>query len=110
MGEGRLRGHRRPFWRGWRREAGRKIFQEVASRLSCRWRPVLVDDSIINVKGAVEAGMIGVYYQQFDRMIVEVQNIFELEVSSRCAFSSGDPRAPGFADGVLPIRSGVVFR
>ena len=40
---------------------------------------VLVDDSIINVKGAVEAGMIGVYYQQFDRMIVEVQNIFELE-------------------------------
>ena len=29
--------------------------------------------------GIVNAGMIGVYYQQFDRMIVEVQNIFELE-------------------------------
>ena len=57
-----------------------KIFQEVASRLELPVNDlVLVDDSIINVKGAVEAGMIGVYYQQFDRMIVEVQNIFELE-------------------------------
>ena len=57
-----------------------KIFQEVASRLELPVNDlVLVDDSIINVKGAVEVGMIGVYYQQFDRMIVEVQNIFELE-------------------------------
>lgn len=57
-----------------------RIFQEVAKRLDLPVNDlVLVDDSIINVKGSVEAGMVGVYYQQFDRMIVEVQNLFEIE-------------------------------
>lgn len=56
------------------------IFKIAAERLELPVNDlVMVDDSIVNVKGAVEAGMIVVYYQQFDRMIVEVQNIFDLE-------------------------------
>lgn len=40
---------------------------------------VLVDDSILNVRAAVEAGLVGVYYQQFDRAIVEIQGLFGIE-------------------------------
>lgn len=40
---------------------------------------VLIDDSILNVREAVEAGLVGVYYQQFDRAIVEIQNLFDIE-------------------------------
>ncbi|AHI03704.1 HAD family hydrolase [Corynebacterium falsenii DSM 44353] len=40
---------------------------------------VLVDDSIVNVRGAVDAGLIGVYYQQFDRAVVEITGLFGLE-------------------------------
>ncbi|MGP6175182.1 HAD-IA family hydrolase [Corynebacterium sp. A21] len=40
---------------------------------------VLIDDSILNVRAAVEAGLVGVYYQQFDRAIVEIQNLFDIE-------------------------------
>lgn len=40
---------------------------------------VLVDDSIENVKGAVESGMVGVLYQQFDRTVVQVTGLFGLD-------------------------------
>ena len=38
-----------------------------------------MDDSILNIKGAVECGLIGVYYQQFDRAIVEITGLLGLE-------------------------------
>ena len=40
---------------------------------------VMVDDSIINVRGAVDAGLIGCYYPQFDRTVVEVCCLFGLK-------------------------------
>ncbi len=40
---------------------------------------VLVDDSILNVRGAVEAGLVGVLYQVFDRAVIEVCSIFDIE-------------------------------
>ncbi|MGZ7495997.1 HAD-IA family hydrolase [Corynebacterium sp. ZY180755] len=40
---------------------------------------VMVDDSILNVRGAVESGLVGVYYQQFDRAVVEIQGLFGIE-------------------------------
>lgn len=40
---------------------------------------VLVDDSILNVRAAVEAGLVGVYYQQFDRAVVEIAGLFNIE-------------------------------
>lgn len=40
---------------------------------------VLVDDSILNVRAAVEAGLVGVFYQQFDRAVVEIAGLFGLE-------------------------------
>lgn len=40
---------------------------------------VLVDDSILNVRSAVEAGLVGVYYQQFDRAVVEITGLFDIE-------------------------------
>ena len=40
---------------------------------------VLVDDSILNIRGAVDAGMIGIFYQQFDRAIVEITGVLGLE-------------------------------
>ncbi|MDY6048994.1 MAG: HAD family hydrolase [Corynebacterium sp.] len=55
-------------------------FQEVADALGCPLSDcVLVDDSIVNVHAAVQAGMIGVYYQQFDRAIVELSGLLGLE-------------------------------
>ena len=38
-----------------------------------------MDDSIENVKGAVESGMVGVLYQQFDRTVVQVTGLFGLD-------------------------------
>jgi len=40
---------------------------------------VLVDDSILNIRGAVEAGMVGVFYQQFDRAVVEITGLFDID-------------------------------
>ena len=55
-------------------------FQEVADALGVTVREcVLVDDSIVNIHAAVELGMIGVYYQQFDRAIVEITGLLGLE-------------------------------
>ncbi|MBN9644465.1 HAD family hydrolase [Corynebacterium mendelii] len=40
---------------------------------------VLVDDSILNVRAAVDNGLVGVYYQQFDRAVVEITGLFNIE-------------------------------
>ncbi|ALC05221.1 hypothetical protein CDES_03845 [Corynebacterium deserti GIMN1.010] len=55
-------------------------FQAAAEAIDLPMRDcVLVDDSILNVRGAVEAGLVGVYYQQFDRAVVEIVGLFGLE-------------------------------
>ena len=40
---------------------------------------VMVDDSILNVRAAVEAGMVGFLYTSFDRVSVEIQAVFDIE-------------------------------
>lgn len=58
----------------------REIFRITAEKMDldiCDL--VLVDDSILNVCGAVESGLIGVYYQQFDRAVIEIQGLFDIE-------------------------------
>ncbi|MDO4928913.1 MAG: HAD-IA family hydrolase [Corynebacterium sp.] len=40
---------------------------------------VMVDDSILNVRAAVEAGLVGVYFQQFDRSVVEITRLFGID-------------------------------
>ena len=40
---------------------------------------VLIDDSIVNVRAAVEAGLVGVLYQSFDRAVVEIVGLFDIE-------------------------------
>ncbi len=40
---------------------------------------VMVDDSIVNVRAAVENGMVGMLYTVFDRTSVEVQAVFDIE-------------------------------
>lgn len=57
-----------------------EAFQAAADAIDLPMRDcVLVDDSILNVRGAVEAGLVGVYYQQFDRAVVEIVGLFGLE-------------------------------
>lgn len=40
---------------------------------------VMVDDNILNVRGAVEAGLIGILHTSFDRTVVEIQSLFDIE-------------------------------
>lgn len=55
-------------------------FQAAADAIDLPMRDcVLVDDSILNIRAAVEAGLVGVYYQQFDRAVVEITGLFGLE-------------------------------
>lgn len=55
-------------------------FEAAADALDLPMRDcVLVDDSILNVRAAVEAGLVGVYYQQFDRAVVEITGMFGLD-------------------------------
>lgn len=57
-----------------------EVFTITADRLEVDVKDcILVDDSILNIKGAVESGLIGVYYQQFDRAIVEISGLLGLE-------------------------------
>ncbi|MGV0384830.1 HAD family hydrolase [Corynebacterium sp. 22_2729] len=57
-----------------------EIFRITAERLELPKEDlVLVDDNILNIRGAVGAGLIGIYYQQFDRAVVEITGVFELE-------------------------------
>lgn len=58
----------------------KEAFQAAADALDLPINDcVLVDDSIVNVRGAVEAGMVGVYYQQFDRAVVEITGLFDID-------------------------------
>lgn len=55
-------------------------FEAAANALELPMRDcVMVDDSILNVRAAVEAGLVGVYYQQFDRAVVEITGLFGIE-------------------------------
>lgn len=57
-----------------------EIFRITADRLDLPQQDlVLVDDNILNIRGAVDVGLIGIYYQQFDRAVVEITGVFELE-------------------------------
>ncbi|KXB50702.1 HAD-IA family hydrolase [Corynebacterium sp. MC-04] len=57
-----------------------EVFQAAADAIELPLNDcVLVDDSIENVKGAVESGMVGVLYQQFDRTVVQVTGLFGLD-------------------------------
>ncbi|MBV7294823.1 HAD-IA family hydrolase [Corynebacterium sp. TAE3-ERU12] len=57
-----------------------EIFDITAERLGLPvYDCVLVDDSIVNIHGAVEHGLVGVFFQQFDRALVEITGLFELE-------------------------------
>lgn len=40
---------------------------------------VLIDDNILNVRAAVENGMIGILHTSFDRTVVEIQSLFGIE-------------------------------
>ncbi|WP_080796190.1 HAD family hydrolase [Corynebacterium pacaense] len=57
-----------------------EAFQAAADAIELPMRDcVLVDDSILNIRAAVESGLVGVYYQQFDRAVVEITGLFGLE-------------------------------
>jgi len=56
-----------------------QAFLGAAERLGLQAREcVLVDDAIQNIHGAVQVGMIGVFYQVFDRAAVEIRGLFGL--------------------------------
>lgn len=57
-----------------------EAFLEAARRLELEPREcVLVDDAIENILGAVQTGMIGVFYQVFDRAAVEIRGLLGLD-------------------------------
>jgi|SRR5690625_2078671 len=57
-----------------------EAFLEAARRLDLEPREcVMVDDAIENVLGAVQTGMIGVFYQVFDRAAVEIRGLLGLD-------------------------------
>ncbi|WP_087116057.1 HAD-IA family hydrolase [Corynebacterium urinipleomorphum] len=39
----------------------------------------MIDDDILNVRGAVEAGLIGILHTAFDRTVVEIQSLYGIE-------------------------------
>ena len=57
-----------------------EAFLEAARRLDLEPREcVMVDDAIENILGAVRTGMIGVFYQMFDRAAVEIRGLLGLD-------------------------------
>jgi epoxide hydrolase-like predicted phosphatase len=61
-----------------------RIYHHMAELL--RVRPnecVFVDDMVVNVRGAVEAGMIGVHHTTFDATVVELEAIFGMVLTPR---------------------------
>lgn len=40
---------------------------------------VMIDDDIMNVRAAVEYGMIGILHTAFERTVVEIQSLFDIE-------------------------------
>lgn len=58
----------------------RAAFQAAADALDVVLNDaVMIDDDIMNVRAAVEYGMIGILHTAFDRSSVEIQSIFEIE-------------------------------
>lgn len=57
-----------------------QAFLGAAARLDLAPREcVMVDDSIENIHGAVQVGMIGVFYQVFDRAAVEIRGLLGID-------------------------------
>ncbi|SER59659.1 HAD family hydrolase [Corynebacterium cystitidis] len=58
----------------------RAAFQAAADALDVSLVDlVLIDDNILNVRAAVENGMIGILHTSFDRTAVEIQSLFNIE-------------------------------
>lgn len=58
----------------------RAAFQAAADALELPLSDcVMIDDNILNVRAAVENGMVGMLYTVFDRTSVEIQAVFDLE-------------------------------
>lgn len=61
------------------KKPSREAYAHAADELGLHLQDcVMVDDSIENVHGAVSAGMIGVFYQVFERQAVELRGLFDL--------------------------------
>lgn len=55
-------------------------FEAAASALELPMNDcVLVDDNVLNVRAAVESGLVGVLFSNFDRTVVEIVNLFDIE-------------------------------
>ena len=58
----------------------RGAFQAAADAIALPLNDcVMVDDSILNVRAAVDFGMVGMLYTVFDRTSVEIQAVFDIE-------------------------------
>lgn len=58
----------------------RAAFQAAADAIDVDLKDcVMIDDDIMNVRGAVEYGMIGILHTAFDRTSVEIQSLFDIE-------------------------------
>ncbi|MHA2788275.1 HAD family hydrolase [Corynebacterium sp. S7] len=58
----------------------REAFQAAADAIEADLSDcVLIDDDILNVRGAVDNGMIGILHTSFDRTVVEIQSLFDIE-------------------------------
>ncbi|WIM68274.1 HAD family hydrolase [Corynebacterium breve] len=58
----------------------REAFQAAADAMDVELvNCVLIDDNILNIRGAVDNGLIGIYHTAFDRTVVEIQSLFDIE-------------------------------
>nr|WP_115685147.1 HAD-IA family hydrolase [Corynebacterium senegalense] len=64
---------------GWEKPE-RAAFQAAASAIDVPLADcVMIDDDIMNVRAAVEHGMIGILHTAFERTAVEIQSLFGIE-------------------------------
>lgn len=62
------------------RKPERAAFQAAADAVDAPLADcVMIDDDIMNVRGAVENGMIGILHTAFERTAVEIQSLFDIE-------------------------------
>lgn len=58
----------------------RAAFQAAADAIGVPLEDcTMIDDDILNVRGAVEAGLIGILHTAFDRTVVEIQSLYGIE-------------------------------
>lgn len=58
----------------------REAFQAAADAIDVPLNEcVMIDDDIMNVRAAVEYGMIGILHTAFERTAVEIQSLFDIE-------------------------------